>query len=202
MTRALPRWLPALLMIAAAPAAAQVTPPDTVRRPAADTARSAAAQRDTARAARVPRDTARAARPDTARDGRISPRGAFLRSLVLPGWGQSEIGAPERGVVYFALEAGSLWMVLKSQHRLNQAYDREDILKRTGVIPEERTTGLVRARRAQREDWLALSVFWLFFSGADAFVGAHLRDFDAQVGSAPGAGGVQVGGSVPVGRRP
>ena len=177
-------------MIAAAPPlAAQVTPPDTVRPPAAaDTAR--AARRDTAQ-----RDTAQ-------RDGRITPRGAFLRSLVLPGWGQSEIGAPERGVVYFALEAGSLWMVLKSQHRLSQAYERQEILKRTGVLAEERTSGLMRARRAQREDWIALSLFWLFFSGADAFVGAHLRDFDAQVGSAPGSGGVQVGGSVPVGRRP
>lgn len=185
MIRALPRWLPALLAIAAAnPLAAQVTPADSARRTVVDT--TSAIRVDS-----VPRD------------GRISPRGAFLRSLILPGWGQSEIGAPERGVIYFALEAGSLWMVLKSQHRLEQAYEREDILKRTGVIPETQTTGLVHSRRAQREDWIALSVFWLFFSGADAFVGAHLRDFDAQVGSAPGAnGGVQVGGSIPVGRRP
>ncbi len=179
MTRAL---LLLLLLIAARPLAAQVTPPDTARRPVVD--------------------TARATRVDSLPTGRISPRGAFLRSLVLPGWGQSEIGAPERGIIYFALEAGSLWMVLKSHRKLGEAYEREDILRRTGVIPEERTTGLVRARRAQREDWIALSLFWLFFSGADAFVGAHLRDFDAQVGSAPGAGGVQVGGSVPVGRRP
>jgi hypothetical protein len=197
MIRALTRWLPALLVIAASPLAAQVTPPDTARRPAADTARTA--RPDTVR--RPTADTARAARPDTARrDGRISPRGAFLRSLVLPGWGQSEIGAPERGVVYFALEAGSLWMVLKSQHRLNQAYDREDILKRTGVIPEERTTGLVRARRAQREDWLALSIFWLFFSGADAFVAAHLQDFDVHVNAVPRPGGaLEVQASIPLG---
>jgi len=186
MIRAIPRWLPALLAItAAAPAAAQVTPADSARPAARDTARADSAAVDTARA------------------GRISPRGAFLRSLVLPGWGQSEIGAPERGIVYFALEAGSLWMVLKSQHRLNQAYDREEILKRTGAIPETQTTGLVRSRRAQREDWVALSVFWLFFSGADAFVGAYLRDFDASVQAGPGPrGGVQVGGSIPVGTRP
>ncbi|HEX8451527.1 MAG TPA: hypothetical protein VF647_05485 [Longimicrobium sp.] len=179
MTRAL---LLLVLLIAARPLAAQVTPPDTARRPVVD--------------------TAGAIRADTTPTGRISPKGAFLRSLVLPGWGQSEIGAPERGIIYFGLEAGSLWMVLKSHRKLGEAYEREDILRRTGVIPEERTTGLVRARRAQREDWIALSLFWLFFSGADAFVGAHLRDFDAQVGSAPGSGGVQVGGSVPVGKRP
>ena len=181
MTRAFPRLLLPLLILLAAPLAAQV--PDTTRRPLA-----------------APADTVRA---DTAQPRyRISPRGAFLRSLVLPGWGQSEIGAPERGIIYFALEAGSLWMVLKSQHKLNQAYDREDILRRTGQLEEGRTSGLVRSRRNQREDWIALSVFWLFFSGADAFVGAHLRDFDAQVGTAPGPqGGVQVQGSIPVGPR-
>ena len=193
MTRVLPRWLLALLAITAAqPLAAQVTAPDTTRRPAAASA-------DTLR--RPAADSARA--DSAARRGRITPRGAFLRSLVLPGWGQSEIGAPERGVVYFALEAGSLWMVLKSHRRLEQAYDREEILKRTGAIPETRTSGLVRSRRAQREDWIAISVFWLFFSGADAFVGSYLRDFDAAVEAGPGpSGGVQVGGSIPVGTRP
>jgi hypothetical protein len=185
MTRAL---LVLILAALARPLGAQVTPPDTAPRPAA-------APADTLR-----RDTARA---DTTQPRyRVSPRGAFLRSLVLPGWGQSEIGAPERGVIYFALEAGSLWMVLKSQHKLNQAYDREEILRLTGQLAEDRTSGLVRARRAQREDWIALSVFWLFFAGADAFVGAHLRDFDAQVGTAPGPqGGVQVQGSIPLGPR-
>src|SRR3954465_4791481 len=58
--------------------------------------------------------------PDTTA-GRISPRGAFLRSLVLPGWGQSAIGAPGRGAVYFGLEAGSLWMVYKSNQKLQEA---------------------------------------------------------------------------------
>jgi hypothetical protein len=191
MTRATPRWLLALLAIAASPLAAQVTPADSTRPlvvAPADSARRPAA------------DTVRA---DSLRDGRITPRGAFLRSLVLPGWGQSEIGAPERGIVYFALEAGSLWMVLKSHQRLQDAYEREEILKATGEIPEERTTGLVRSRRAQREDWTAISLFWLFFAGADAFVGAYLRDFDAAVQAGPGpSGGVQVGGSIPVGRRP
>jgi hypothetical protein len=188
------RLAPLVVALAlAAPLRAQVTPPDTARR-------------DTARAV-VPADTARPAprraEPDTARPQyNITPRGAFLRSLVLPGWGQSEIGSPERGVIYFALEAGSLFMVLKSQRKLNEAEDREDILIRTGQLQEGRTSGLVRARRAQREDWIALSVFWLFFAGADAFVGAHLRDFDASVETAPGGRGVQVGGSVPVGRRP
>ena len=173
----------------ALPAGAQVTPApqDTARRPAE----------------LAPRDTL-VARRDTARPRwRVSPRDAFLRSLVLPGWGQSSIGAPGRGGVYFALEAGSLWMVYKSDRKLQQARDQERFLRATGQLAEGSVSGLVRDRRAQREDWVTLSVFWLFFSGADAFVAAHLRDFDASVGALPTPdGGVQIQATIPVGNRP
>jgi len=194
MTRIARHLLPLLAIAALAagarPAAAQVTPADSAR-PL------------TAPAAGPRRDTARVQQPDTTqRRYRISPRGAFLRSLVIPGWGQSEIGAPERGIVYFALESGSLWMTLKSHRRLGQALEQQRILRETGAIEEDATIGLVRSRRNQREDWITLSLFWLFFSGADAYVAANLRDFDAQVGVTPGPGGaVRVQGSVPVGPR-
>ncbi|HEX5724283.1 MAG TPA: hypothetical protein VFX98_02390, partial [Longimicrobiaceae bacterium] len=73
----------------------------------------------------------------------------------------------------------------------------------TGQIPPEQRSGLVRDREAQREDWITLSLFWLFFSGADAFVAAHLRDFDAHVGAVPTPeGGVRLQATVPVGNRP
>jgi hypothetical protein len=128
---------------------------------------------------------------------RISPRGAFLRSLVLPGWGQSAIGAPGRGAVYFALESGSLWMVYKSNRKLHEAYQQQAAAREEGILDPNADLPLVRARRNEREDWITLSVFWLFFSGADAFVSAYLRDFDAHAGVGP-RGGVQLQGSVPV----
>lgn len=171
-------------VLTALPAAAQVTQGDTARR--LSPRDSAILQRDTAR----PRY-------------RISPRDAFLRSLVLPGWGQSSIGAPGRGGIYFALEAGSLWMVYKSDRKLQQARDFERFQRATGQLTEGQVSGLVRDRRAQREDWVTLSIFWLFFSGADAFVAAHLRDFDAGVGALPTPdGGVQIQATIPVGNRP
>jgi hypothetical protein len=172
-----------MLALAAVPAGAQVTPADTTRRPLV-----------------VARDTIV---PDTAAMRRgITPRGAFLRSLVLPGWGQSELGVPERGIIYFALEAGSLWMVYKSTQKLYEAKDRERFLRATGQLEPGQRSGLVRDRRAQREDWLTLSIFWLFFSGADAFVAAHLRDFDAHVEIQPdGDGAVRLQATIPVGKR-
>ncbi|HEU0053633.1 MAG TPA: hypothetical protein VFQ39_10665, partial [Longimicrobium sp.] len=119
---------------------------------------------------------------------------------VLPGWGQSSIGAPGRGAVYFALEAGSLWMVYTSDRKLSEARDREAALIESGQLEEGQTSGLVRSRKAQREDWITLSVFWLFFSGADAFVAAHLRDFDTHVDVGPAPeGGMQLQATIPVG---
>lgn len=175
-----------LVLALAMPAAAraQVTPADTARR------RPLVEAPDT-----VVVDTAAMRRG-------ISPRGAFLRSLVLPGWGQSELGVPERGIIYFTLEAGSLWMVWKSTQKLYEAKDRERFLRATGQLEPGQRSGLVRDRRAQREDWLTLSIFWLFFSGADAFVAAHLRDFDAHVGVQPtGDGAVRLQATIPVGKR-
>lgn len=156
----------------------------------------------------VPRDTARAplrvrgdtvAVPDTVRGG-ITPRGAFLRSLVVPGWGQSVLGAPGRGGVYFALEAGSLWMLIKSHRKLGEAREGERVARETGQLDPTATDPLVRDRQNQREDWLTLSIFWLFFSGADAFVSAHLQDFDVHVNAVPRPGGaLELRASIPVG---
>jgi hypothetical protein len=131
---------------------------------------------------------------------RVSPRGAFFRSLILPGWGQSSIGASGRGAVYFALESGSLWMLYKADQKLDEAKRLEQQRRDEGLLAPDRTLPLVRARRNEREDWITLSVFWFFFSGADAFVSAYLRDFDTHVEVQPApTGGVQFGAEVPIG---
>jgi len=130
----------------------------------------------------------------------LSPGGAFLRSLVLPGWGQSELGLPGRGGIYFTLEAGSLWMYIKSVRKLGEARERERIARETGALGPNQMDPLVRDRLNQREDWLTLSIFWLFFSGADAFVAAHLQDFDVHVNAIPRPGGaLEVQATIPVG---
>ena len=201
----IPRWTRAALLALAlgafaaprAAAAQDPAPADTVRRPppaAAEPIRSDTLRRPL----RVRGDTVTEPQADSLQ--RISPRGAFLRSLVLPGWGQSELGLPGRGGIYFTLEAGSLWMYFKSGQKLEEARGVERIARETGEIGPDDQHPLVRDRANQKEDWLTLSIFWLFFSGADAFVAAHLQDFDVHVNAVPRPGGaLEVSATVPLG---
>jgi hypothetical protein len=138
----------------------------------------------------------------TADTATLSPRGALARSLVLPGWGQTYVGAPGRGAIYFAAEAGSLWMVYKSRQQLRAARVLERHLRETGAMTATDRLALVTSREAQQEDWITLAIFILFFSGADAYVAAQLADFDERFGVRPSAGrGVELEARFPVGVR-
>lgn len=182
--------------------------PDTLSPPPPDTAAPSLAPPpaatpggEAARPARVPR---RAAPPalDTLAARGPSPRGALFRSLLLPGWGQAWVGSPGRGGVYFAMEAASLWMVYRTQVKLDEARAREAWMRSTGALDADADLPLAEARADQREDWIALAVFVALISGADAYVAAHLQDFDERVDIVPGdVGSVRVGASVPLGRR-
>lgn len=137
-----------------------------------------------------------------------SPRGAFLRAAALPGWGHASIGAYHRGAFYFVVEGASAWMLLKTRRRYAQAEARlafeSDVLRTdllaSGVTDEakiqerldadpalEDLRNLKEARRQQREDWTAVSIFLVLLSGVDAFVSAHLQEFPAPltVGAQP-----------------
>ena len=130
--------------------------------------------------------------------GRPGPSGAFLRGAIIPGWGHAASGSLTRGAFYFGIEAASGWMVFKSWRKLRVARrqlavweDRvtaqlmleeitepDDIETRLAQDEEiAQLRELVDARSEQREDWAAVSIFFLLMSGVDAFVSAHLRDF-------------------------
>jgi hypothetical protein len=118
---------------------------------------------------------AQAARPDSLfPEPPLSPGGAFLRSLVIPGWAQAELGAESRGAFYFFAEAFSLFMVARTQIRLAHA-ERS--------LPSDHP--LVESRREQREDWIAMAVFWSLFAAADGWVSVHLYGFDEVTGLEP-----------------
>jgi hypothetical protein len=118
----------------------------------------------------------------------LSPGGAFLRSLVLPGWAQSELGAESRGALYFFAETFSLFMVARTQVRLDWAERME---------PQD--PGLIEARKQQREDWIALAVFTAFFAAADGWISVHLFGFDERTGLQPEDVAVGVGWKIPLG---
>lgn len=152
---------------------------------------------------------------------RTTPRGAFIRSGLIPGWGHAKVGAHARGAFYFTAEAAAAFMVFKTQTRIKQTQARLDL--REGVIRKrQEATGetdpdrieaalledaqvedlraLKESRLDQREDWLALGIFLMLIGGVDAYVSAHLAEFPTAlvVEPTPG-GGMEVGLSISVG---
>ena len=149
----------------------------------------------------------------------VSPRGAMLRSMLVPGWGQTAAGSTRRAAVFFTLRGTSAWMIFKTLGRLNEVRGVETRLvslatdslnaliatdslaaKRLGdplafaaavdSFPGlDRTRGLVRSREQQRQDWIAYTIFFTLLDGIDAYVNAHFRDFPVSIDTQPAPGG-------------
>lgn len=179
-----------------------------------------AQQADTAAA-----DSGSVAEPPRARD-------AMIKSMLVPGWGQASVGATRRGGVFFAIQSTSWYMLLRTIGRLGEAKQIEDAqadlvgdslrlameddealreaLSEPGafeaaVEEAERVVdarGLVDARRQQRQDWIAYTLFFTFASAVDAYVAAQLSDFPVELDTGRRAdGSISVGARVPLGNR-
>ena len=153
----------------------------------------------------------------------VKPSTAFLRAVLLPGWGHASIGSHTRAGFYFTLEAITAYGLLRTRTRLNEvtarAEFRENVLREDlaaqgitdfdeieSALDSDATLDDMRdltdSRRQQREDWAALGIFLLLLSGADAYVSAHLQDFPAplEIQATPaGNGRVEVGFRIKVG---
>jgi hypothetical protein len=114
----------------------------------------------------------------------IRPKTALLRSLLIPGWGQASLDRGTAGATYFALEAGSIAMLIFAKQELataRRAANDSTVLADSTFGPPPELGARVRLRRLQVEDWAALIFFTHLFSAADAFVSAHLWDVRVQV---------------------
>jgi hypothetical protein len=61
---------------------------------------------------------------------------------------------------------------------------------------------LVDARRQQRQDWIAYTLFFTFLNGLDAYVAAHLTDFPGELDVGRRAdGSISIGVTLAAGRR-
>jgi hypothetical protein len=170
--------LAALGVLLAATAVGAQIPADTVR---ADSARA-----DSAPPAVVAAPIA--VGRDTVTGPPISPRSAFLRSLIVPGLGQAALDRGTAGGIFVSLEALSLLMTIKSKRDLRVARRLEADSVFFGFDPNGDTVfvaspvaGRVRARKQHVEDWVALLIFNHLFAAADAFVAAQLWDVPARV---------------------
>ena len=118
----------------------------------------------------VPTDTAH----------RIRPMGAFLRSLLVPGWGQAATGRHVTGALFATWEGVVAMMALKAQSERH-------------YLKETHSANL-SAKQQEVQDWIVLWVFNHLFSGAEAFVAAHLQDFpkDLKLQAFPGGVGISL----------
>ena len=128
----------------------------------------------------------------------VTPGGAFLRAVLVPGWGHVSIGANARAGVYFAIESAVAYGIIRTRRRISEAVSRSNFreillrenLNTQGVTDPNQIKGalesdatladlkrLRESRGDQQEDLVAFGLFLLFLSGADAFVSAHLKDF-------------------------
>ena len=116
---------------------------------------------------------------DTAHHG-VRPMGAFLRSFILPGWGQAATGRPTTGAVFVAWEGVTAMMTLKARQQANYF--------------KQIHSNNLQLKRQEVQDWLVLWVFNHLFSGAEAYVSGHLKDFppDLKVRAFPGGIGVSI----------
>lgn len=149
----------------------------------------------------------------------ISPRRAFISSLILPGYGQTRLDRPHAAMLFSVLEVLSLGMAAKAAHDLRDV----KFLPRDSVISSYKTdpvTGLVvvdpktgqpvpgsylksrfdtdrlNARRVHYEDWIAALIFNHLFAAADAYVAANLWDFRANVAAAATPQSARIGTTI------
>ena len=130
----------------------------------------------------------------------LSPRRAFVYSVLAPGSAQTVLGRPTAAAIFVLAEAVSITMIRETRANAREAERFEDdsivvstIDPVTGAPRVTRAAprypeSLVRARKAQLEDWMAALLANHLFSGIDAFVAAHLWDVPAQLSlqAAPG----------------
>jgi hypothetical protein len=108
-------------------------------------------------------DTTHIVLPADTMHGGVRPLGAFWRSFLLPGWGQAVTNRRTTGAAFVAWEGVTAMMTLKAQQEANY-------FKAIG-------SPNLQLKRQEVQDWLILWIFNHLFSGAEAYVSAHLMDF-------------------------
>jgi len=109
----------------------------------------------------------------------VSPTGAVVRSLLLPGWGQIYTGHPIKAAVIAAAFGTSVgvsvyyYMQFQQQQRLIEAYQEQ--------YQTEAPLSMIQVReyyRDRRDEFLIYTAIIYAIAALDAYVDAHLVDFD------------------------
>ena len=98
--------------------------------------------------------------------GRLSPRAALVRSALVPGWGQAATGHWLKALLFSGAGAGWLTAAVVESSRVGDA-----------LTPQEHED-----RAARRNTRVLLYVVTVTLSAVDAYVDAHLEDFEVDGG--------------------
>lgn len=96
--------------------------------------------------AQVPADTLPA---DTIPRESNVPRAAFIKALVVPGWGHFSIGAEKRGAVFVALQGSSWYMLIKTLRKVDRAQEAER--QRVGIARDTLDAQIARDTALARQ---------------------------------------------------
>lgn len=104
--------------------------------------------------------------------GRLSPRAALVRSAVVPGWGQAASGHWVKALLFAGAGAGWLTSAVVESSRVADA-----------PTPQEHAD-----RAARRNTRVLLYLLTATLAAVDAYVDAHLEDFDLDAGNLESSG--------------
>ncbi len=113
----------------------------------------------------------------------ISPGGALIQSLLVPGLGQIWLGRKLTAGVFVAIEATTLTLALRANRQAHQL----DLTDPTAAAD----------KRQQREDFLVLLALNHVAAGIEAYVASQLYDFPADLKLTPVHRGMRAEFSVP-----
>ncbi len=118
-----------------------------------------------------------------------SPSGALLRSLLVPGWGQSYTGHWIKAVVFLGTDAGLIYGAIVQHDKYKENLENIDLAKTPSA--QERFGRLADFYRDDRNRLVWWTVGLTLIAGFDAYVEAHLYDFriDPGLGTTPEADG-------------
>ncbi|MCP4229136.1 MAG: hypothetical protein GY771_03180 [bacterium] len=109
---------------------------------------------------------------------RRSPKGALLRSLAVPGWGQFYNGEYVKGPIVIAAQATCIYFAID---RYITARDYLNKSRNTSNENERETFyGKYNDYLVETEFWGWLYVGFMALAAMDAYVDAHLSDWDVE----------------------
>ena len=124
----------------------------------------------------------------TARKPPLGPSGAFLRSFIVPGWGQVQLHRPVSALIFVGIEGTLVGLSLKANHDVKVA-------RETDQSPD---SSVVVAKKKKREDWLVLLGFNHLMAGLEAYVASHLWDFPGDLHIRAMPGGIGASATIPI----